>query len=60
MDFNTLRGISTAILLVVFIAFVFWAFSKKRKQAFSEAELLPFDDDVAQQIKEKREVSNDE
>ncbi len=60
MDINTFRGITTAILLIVFIGFCFWAFSKKRKKAFSEAELLPFDDEVIQQIKEKREVSSDE
>ncbi len=60
MDINTFRGISTAILLIAFIAICFWAFSKKRKKAFSEAELLPFDNDLAQQIKKKREVSSDE
>ncbi|MCP4414232.1 MAG: cbb3-type cytochrome c oxidase subunit 3 [Gammaproteobacteria bacterium] len=60
MDINTFRGITTTILLIIFIVFCFWAFSRKRKQAFSEAELLPFDDETKQQIKEKREVSTDE
>ncbi len=60
MDINTFRGITTTILLIIFIAFCFWAFSRKRKKAFSEAELLPFDEETIQQIKEKREVSTDE
>lgn len=60
MDINTIRGITTGILLVIFIGFIFWAFSKKRSKAFSEAELLPFDDDTIQQIKKKREVSSHE
>ena len=60
MDINIIRGITTAILLIIFIGFCFWAFSKNRKKAFSEAELLPFDDETIQQIKEQREVSSDE
>lgn len=60
MDINTMRGITTAILLILFIGFCFWAFSKKRHKDFSEAELLPFDDETIKQIKEKREVSSDE
>ena len=60
MDINTFRGISTVILLVIFIGFLFWAFSRKRNKAFSEAEMLPFDDETIKQIKEKREVSTDE
>ena len=55
MDINTFRGLSTAFLLLAFIVFCFWAFSKKRTKAFSEAELLPFDDETIQQIKKKSE-----
>ena len=55
MDINTFRGLSTAFLLFAFIVFCFWAFSKNRKKAFSEAELLPFDDEAIQQIKKKSE-----
>ena len=52
MDINDLRGISTAILLVAFIALIFWAYSKKRKQSFDEAANLPFaDDDIAAGVK---------
>jgi len=55
MDINVMRGITTTILLLLFIGFIFWAFSKDRKKAFSEAELLPFDNDELTQIKEIHE-----
>ena len=60
MDINTFRGITTIILLVLFVGFCFWAFSKKRNKNFSEAELLPFDNETADKIKAKREVSDHE
>jgi cytochrome c oxidase cbb3-type subunit 4 len=47
MDINDLRGISTALLLIAFIALCIWAFSGKRKQSFDEAANLPFADDDA-------------
>ncbi|MCO7223936.1 cbb3-type cytochrome c oxidase subunit 3 [Pleionea sp. CnH1-48] len=42
MDMNLLRGILTAVLLVLFIGLVLWAYSKKRKSVFDEASQLPF------------------
>ncbi|MFT5520641.1 MAG: cytochrome c oxidase cbb3-type subunit 4 [Enterobacterales bacterium] len=60
MDINIIRGITTIILLVLFVGFCFWAFSKKRNQDFSEAELLPFDNETVDKIKAKREDSNHE
>ena len=45
MDINDLRGLSTAFLLVVFIALIFWAYSSKRKKSFDEAANLPFADE---------------
>lgn len=60
MDLQTLRGIGTAVLLVVFIGFLFWAYSKKRKEAFSEAELYPFDSEMAEKIKAQREDGTNE
>lgn len=47
MDINDLRGISTAFLLVVFIALVVWAYSSKQKKSFEEAANLPFEDEDA-------------
>ncbi|PIP78224.1 MAG: CcoQ/FixQ family Cbb3-type cytochrome c oxidase assembly chaperone [Gammaproteobacteria bacterium CG22_combo_CG10-13_8_21_14_all_40_8] len=45
MDINTLRGIMTGLLIVVFIALFIWAYSKKRHDDFNEAALLPFTGD---------------
>ena len=47
MDINDLRGISTALLMIAFIALCVWAFSSKRKKSFDEAANLPFADDDA-------------
>ena len=60
MDIHTLRGIGTAVLLIVFIGLIFWAYSRKRSTDFAEAELYPFDDDTAEKIKAKREDSTNE
>jgi len=38
---GTIRGILTAVLLVLFLGIVFWAFSRKRRKAFDEAARLP-------------------
>ncbi len=45
MDINDLRGLSTAFLLVAFIALIFWAYSSKRKKSFDDAANLPFADE---------------
>lgn len=54
------RGIGTAVLLVMFIGLCIWAYSRNRNEAFSEAELYPFDDETAAEIKAKREDSTNE
>ncbi len=45
MDIGTLRGVLTAILLVLFLGIVFWAWSRKRGSEFEQAAQLPLDDD---------------
>lgn len=60
MDINILRGISTGLLLIIFIGYCFWAYSSKRKKAFNEAELLPFDEKTVKQIKENRGETENE
>ena len=45
MDVNDLRGIHTLVLMAMFIAIIWWAFSKHRKKANEEAANLPFEDD---------------
>jgi len=44
MDINVFRGVVTAVLMVLFIALVFWAFSKRRREDFEEAARLPLDE----------------
>ena len=45
MDINDLRGISTFLLLVGFIAICIWAYSPKRKKRFDDAANAPFADE---------------
>lgn len=45
MEFATVHSILTLILFVSFVAFVIWAYSKKRKPDFDEAANLVFDDE---------------
>ncbi len=47
MDINTLRGLSTLLLLVAFIGLVAWVYSGRRKQSYDEAAQLPFADEEA-------------
>jgi cytochrome c oxidase cbb3-type subunit 4 len=45
MDFGFVMGVSTAVLLVIFIGIVVWAFEHRRKASFDEAARLPLADD---------------
>ncbi|MNF34903.1 Cbb3-type cytochrome oxidase component FixQ [compost metagenome] len=45
IDIGTLRGIGTALVLLSFVCVTLWAYSSKRRAAFSEAALLPFADE---------------
>ena len=47
IDINTLRGISTALVMLAFLGVCVWAYSGKRKSAFEEAAQIPFMDDVS-------------
>ena len=61
MDINDLRGVSTALVMVAFIALTLWAYSSKRKQSFDEAAQLPFADDepaAHRDHDERRETSD--
>lgn len=49
MDVNLIRSILTAVLFVVFLGIVFWAWSGRRKADFEAAARLPLDDDHAEQ-----------
>ena len=45
MDIGTFRGILTAVLMALFIALVFWAFSRRRQADFDAAAQLPLHDE---------------
>ncbi|UZE94647.1 cbb3-type cytochrome oxidase subunit 3 [Alkalimarinus alittae] len=45
MDINTLRGISTILVMIAFISICLWAYSSKRKDKFDDAANLPFEDE---------------
>ena len=47
MDAGTLRGLYTALLLLIFIGICVWAYSKRRKSDFEEAANLPLEGDDA-------------
>lgn len=57
MDYATSGSLYTVIVFVCFIGIVLWAFSKKSKKNFDEAEKLVFDDEPQQ---DKRESKVDE
>ncbi|MEO7106913.1 MAG: cbb3-type cytochrome c oxidase subunit 3 [Rhodoferax sp.] len=44
-DINTLRSAATLVSFVTFIGIVWWAWSKRRADDFSEAANLPFEQD---------------
>jgi cytochrome c oxidase cbb3-type subunit 4 len=47
MDVNLMRSVITAVLFVLFIGIVWWAWSKGRRADFEAAARLPLDDDLA-------------
>ena len=47
MDINTLRGLSTLLLLVAFVGLVVWVYSGRRKKQYEDAAQLPFADEEA-------------
>lgn len=55
MDINDWRSLSTVAMLVTFIGIVIWAYSGKRKKAFTEAANLPFADEDRHEATLKKE-----
>lgn len=49
MDINMMRSVITAVLFVVFIGIVLWAWGKGRRADFEAAARLPLEDDLAEQ-----------
>jgi len=46
MDINTVRGIVTAVLFLLFILLIAWAWSGKRKATFEQMARLPLEEDA--------------
>ena len=44
-DINILRGVVTLVSFAAFMGIVWWAWSKRRADDFSEAANLPFEQD---------------
>jgi len=61
MDINTLRGLSTILVMIVFAGICLWAYSASKKEDFEDAANLPFqDDDIAERtLSETEREKND-
>jgi cytochrome c oxidase cbb3-type subunit 4 len=46
MDIDIFRGVVTALLMVLFVALVIWAYSRGRSPDFTAAAALPLGDDA--------------
>ena len=44
IDYGTLRGVFTLLILALFLIIVFWSYSKKRKSNFDDAANSIFDE----------------
>ena len=44
MDINDVRAWFTVVMIVLFVAIVLWAYSRKRKKDFDEAAHLPLNE----------------
>lgn len=59
MDINTVRGISTIIVMIVFLGICLWAYSGSKKEDFDDAADLPFqDDNIAKRTLSQTEREN--
>ena len=59
MDIGTFRGLLTVVLMVLFVALVFWAYSHRRKADFDAAARLPLDGDSGSGASLERPVERD-
>lgn len=56
MDINDFRAAFTVIMFVMFIGIVFWAWSNKRRGAFTEAANLPLDEPEQPRVDNNKEA----
>jgi len=46
MEFATFNGLYTLFLIIIFVALIVWAYSKKQKQKFDEMANSIFEEDL--------------
>ena len=56
MDIHDLRAAFTVIMFVMFIGIVFWAWSNKRRKAFTEAANLPLNEPEQPRVDNDKEA----
>ncbi|MDP1532457.1 MAG: cbb3-type cytochrome c oxidase subunit 3 [Burkholderiales bacterium] len=54
MDINLARSLITALLFIIFIGIVLWAWSKGKRKDFEEAARLPLDDDLPEERTDRK------
>jgi cytochrome c oxidase cbb3-type subunit 4 len=54
MDINLARSLITALLFIIFIGIVLWAWSKGKRKDFEEAARLPLDDDLPEEPTDRK------
>ncbi len=57
MDAGTMRGIFTFIMLSLFVAICWWAYSSRRRKDFDEAAQLPLQADDVPGTKANRAIA---
>jgi len=55
MDIGLIRGLVTAMTLVLFVGIWFWSWSRRRNTDFEAASQLPLGDDKAPPVKHTEE-----
>lgn len=53
---GTIRGVTTGILLLVFIVLIGWAWSGRRKALFDSMARMPLDEDTADKSTDEDDV----
>ena len=56
MDINDIRAMFSVIMFVMFIGIVFWAWSNKRRGAFTEAANLPLNEPEQPRVDNNKEA----
>jgi cytochrome c oxidase cbb3-type subunit IV len=56
MDYGTLQGILTIIVMLTFVGIFAWAYSSRRQQQFDDAANLVFsDEEISKEVKDSGE-----